>query len=364
MNDKQRQLVKSLVDRLEGNKYQFFSDLNSKIKSHVSAKKTEECLILVTTPINGGSPVKWYPTLVDPNEGLRYVYRLVAFLQQKDYYSSSSKQWYKIDSVLTEEVIQITIDSFKKFYQDNQELIAINIIAAIGMDRQIANSVAETIVKNNKFTRFASKRAQEAIQNFLINSFGDQIHEVANSLGHQIVVASQHLMTSTIVTTVTGKVVTVATYALATPAVKIMLVKYSALIMSHMGIFIGKLMAMPAIKVALTKLIGLSVVAALVKIITIKVGISVGTAVTMVVIPVLLLLLGKEWIDFPTKLGNSIADSIHKELGAEFAATNQNILEKMVENFLDNWVMEFAENIADDEEISQCLKEIKKLVEA
>jgi hypothetical protein len=313
----------------------------------------------VTTPILGGSPVKWYP-----NEGHRYIYRLIAFLKQEDYYSSSSHQSYKVDSSLTEEVVQITIDHFIDYYQDYQGLIAEHLIAAIGINRQYSQAFITTIVERNKVTRYASSKIKEKLVDALIHSLADKIPDFTGSLAHQIHIAAHKIMGQSIVTSLSGKALTVAFHTISTPMVKMMLIKYSSLIMSHIGVVLTKLMALPAIKAAIGKLVFLSVATTLVKIISIKLGLSVASTVTIVLVPILFGLLALEWSGFSKKLGDSIAKSTIEQLGGQFAATNHNILDNLFDEFLDCKVTEFGEIIADDEEITKNLKRILELIKA
>jgi hypothetical protein len=146
--------------------------------------------------------------------------------------------------------------------------------------------------------------------------------------------------------------------------VKVMIMKITYYIAAHIGVVIGKLMAVPAIKAIITKLVVVSVVAAMVKAIALKTGMSVGAAITVVLIPVLLAFVAMEWTGFPEKLGGSVADSIAQELGADFSKTNTQILEGLFEEFLGDQGEELGKFIAQDEEVTKQLTNLLTLVHA
>jgi hypothetical protein len=350
-------LLKSLIDKLEGKKYQFLNTLKADIKSHISSKKTEDCLILVTTPLSGGSKVTWYPS-----EGLPYVQRLIAFLSKNNY--SESGKTYKVDSILTEEVIQIVTKAFTRFYEENQQLIADYAVAAIAVDQKIANCLFNSLVTNNKATRFASDRVKGAIKDFLIGGFQERVNDFTGTIGHKISITAHKAISAPIATALAAKLSTAAAHAASMSVVKVMIMKIAYYIAAHIGVVIGKLMAVPAIKAIITKLVVVSVVAAMVKAIALKTGMSVGAAITVVLIPVLLAFVAMEWTGFPEKLGGSVADSIAQELGADFSKTNTQILEGLFEEFLGDQGEELGKFIAQDEEVTKQLTNLLTLVHA
>lgn len=352
-----KDLLKSLISELEGKKYQFLSALESDIKYHISSKKTEDCLILVTTPLHGGSKVKWYPV-----EGLPFVERLIAFLRKKNY--SESGKTYKVDSILTEEVIQIVAKAFTRFYEENQQLIADYAVATIAVDRRIADSLFSSLIVNNKATRFASDRVKSAIKDFLISSFQERVNDLTGTIGHKISVAAHKAISAPIATALAAKLSTAAAHAASMSVVKVLIVKITYYIATHVSLVIGKLMAVPAIKAIITKLVVVSVVAAMVKAIALKTGMSVGAAITVVLIPVLFAFLAMEWTGFPEKLGGSVADSITQELGGSFSKTNAQILGGLFTEFLGDQGEELGKVIAQDEEVTKQLTNLLTLIHA
>lgn len=357
--------LKFLIDKLEEKKPKFLADLRTAIESHISSKKTEDCLILVTRPTSGGGTTIWYP-FGKLSQVQSYVPRLIAFLNplnDQKIYKESGRE-YIVDSVLTDEVVQIVTNQFTQFYKDNQQLISEYALVIIASDQRIADCLLNSLVKNNKATRFATERIKGGVKDFLLGSFQERVHDFTGILGHKISIAAQHAVAAPITTAVAAKLATAVSHAASYSTSKVIIMKISTYVASHLGTVVAKVMAVPAIKAVITKLITASVVAALVKAIVVKTGMGLGSAVTVVLVPILLVFLAAEWMGFSEKLGEDIADSISKELGGDFSKTNSQILTGLFEEFLGDQGEELGKMIAQDEEVTKQLTNLLTFIHA
>lgn len=347
------QALTALVEKLQGKKYKLLNELKSSVKKHIAAKKTEDCLIVVTKPVNERttSGVRW-----DWSDGLPFVQRLICFLQQKNYRGNGKT--YIVDSILTEEVAAIVSRSFSIFYKSESELISKYAVAHILENQKIAKALVESLVKNSKVARYASNKVKHQMMDILLNGLLSQKEQIQSQIGHSIVVGTSKATAAIVSSKLVTSIGTAATSAMG----KVMVKHISVYIIKSIGVVTTKVMSVPIIKALVMKFAAAAIVGAFVKFIAVKAGISIGAAVAVVLLPILVGILAHEWDSFPEKLGESIASSICGEIDTNFIKTNKEALTNVFQQLLEEQVEAIGKHLAENEEIADKMGEILDFV--
>jgi hypothetical protein len=335
-----KDLLDDLVKALDAKKTPFLADLRSSIKEHISKKKTEDCLILVTEPIDGSrSKLKWYPL-----QGLAYASRFLAFVRKKNYVESYT--CYTVDSVLTDEVIQLVTEKITRFYEKNNDVIANYFMQMLLKDKELTNALCQTLL-DSKVTRFLSNRSKRAVMELLLSSFYSQFDQV------------KHIAATKIAAAVSA--------AAAVPVVKAITTQVTHFIATHLGVIMVKLMAIPAVKslivMAVKKFVVAAIISGFVKLVVAKLGVGVGSAVAITLVPILVGILAWEWMNFPTKLGEEVANAVAIGLESDFSETNNLILSKIFEQ-VGQEATNIGKSLADDPDIQNQVDVLISLVHA
>ena len=349
------QALTALAEKLEDKKHLFLGELRSSVSAHVSSKRTEDCLVVVTKPAAAphSAGVNWYW-----NDGLPYVSRLISFLRKKDHRDGFST--YHVDSILTEEVATIVADSFSSFYTSERDLISEYAIAHILENQTIANGLIDSLVEGSKLTRYASKRIKHEIKDIMLGGLLSQTDYIQSKIGHSIVVG-----TSKVTAAIVSSKLAVSVGAAASSAIGKVIVRKVALYVSkNIGAVAAKVMAVPIIKALVMKFAVAAIISAFVKFIAVKTGVGIGAAVAIVLLPLLAAVLIHEWTTFPEKLGKSIADSISNELSDSFVATNKQALSHVFQELLEDQVTAIGKHLAGDEEVAEQISELLDFVDA
>lgn len=349
------QALTALAEKLEDKKYVFLSELRSSVTAHVAAKKTENCLIMVTKPVSApdSTGVNWYW-----NDGLPYVSRLISFLRKKNHREGFNI--YSVDSVLTEEVAAIVAESFSKFYTRESELISEYAIAHVLENHKIAEGLIDSLLEGSKLTRYASNRIKHEIKDVLLGGLLSQTDYIQSKIGHSIVVGTSKATAAIVSSKLAISIGSAASSAIG----KVIMKKVALYVSKNIGIVAAKVMAVPIIKALVMKFAAAAIISAFVKFIAMKTGMGIGAAVAIVLLPVLALVLSHEWTAFPEKLGKSIAESICAELDNSFVATNTQALSNVFQQLLEDQVEAIGKSLAGDEEVAEQISDLLSFVHA
>lgn len=355
-----REILNSLVGQLGEKKVPFLQGLSSDVKKYISGKTTEHCLGLRVIPLSGDG----YETVLYPSLSLdlaSYVSKLIPFLFKSNYKEYGIE--YKVDSVLTNEVVDIVSERYQQFYKGNQDIISDHVIICIASQEDISDVLFQTIVNNNSATKLASKEIKQHVVDFLKHSLHAKLQEMSSSLGHStIAIVNRALSNSVVSSVVTNISLIIGKVAAAsiTKTIGAIVVKNTAIYVSHnLGIILAKVMAIPAIKAFITKFVLAAILAGFIKVIVVSTGASVGTVLLFILIPILVAFIAYEWIHLPEKLGDAISGSIGGELATNFSTTNNKIVSELFEQFLGDKGRSLGLSMANDDELT---KELMKLL--
>ena len=349
------QALTALAEKLEGKKHQFLRELETSVKTHVAAKKTEDCLIVVTRPVGDehSAGVKWYW-----NDGLPYVSRLISFLRRKNFSTNGTS--YGVDSILTEEVAAIVAGSFSKFYTSESALISEYAIAHILENEKIANGLIDSLVKGSKLTRYASARLKHQMKDLMMNGLLSQTEHIQNQIGHSIVTGTTKATAAIVSSKLAASVGTAASSAIG----KVIMKKVAVYVTKNIGVATTKLLAGPVIKALVMKFAAAAIVSAFIKFIVVKTGIGIGAAIAIVLLPLLAAVLAHEWSSFPEKLGDSIAESICAELSDSFVKTNKEALSNVFQQLLEDQMEAIGRHLVGDAEVAEGISELLSFIHA
>lgn len=331
-------IVQKILNALQEKKEPFFDKLRDSIRVYVSSKSTSECLELVTRQKDDTILAHW-----TGSDGLNYVKRLIAFCRKKDF------DGYQIDSGLTDGIVKLVTDELSSFYQDNSEAISKYLLQAMLQDKKASTAFFDTLF-DSTIVRYISNEAKHQAMILLLEAIDvntDQIKEIMKQ------------KVTTFATIIFAK-------AVASPIAKAIMTKAAYILAIHLKVLIPKLLAIPAIKsmiiIAIKKFVIAAVVASFIKLIVAKTGLSAGTAVAIILLPIVLGILAYEWLTFPEKLGRGIAEGVIAEWDKNFTETNKTIIEKLLEDFIGNEAENFGKSLADNEEIQEAIQQLLNLV--
>lgn len=325
--------ISQLAARLGTDKDDFLEALADRIERRIASKNTSECLTLVLTK-NGTASETW-----EPSEGIPYAQRLIAFMRGKDFAGS------KVDSALTKEITDLTIDEFNTFYKRHDALIAQTFSEAMLQEPRIQEALM-IAMGNSKTFAYASAAARKQVMDVLMGVLKSQAGDVAQVVGAKV----------------SAGAVTAATAAASIPIVKTLMIKLGAMLAVHLKVLLVKLIAIPAVKHAIVILVKKFVIVAIVggiaKLILAKAGIGLGAAVAIILAPIIAWIIVHEWRNFPNKLAKEVAQGVRNELNRSFQDTNETILNTMYNGALDQAGQQINQWINEDEDIANVVSDL------
>jgi len=339
-----------LIQHLENDKEKFLSDLRSDIRKKISSKSPAECLEIVT--IREGKSVKWYIS-----EGVPYIKRLVSYLRKKNY--DEDGRIYEVDSALTSEILDVVTKKMTSTIEKHQDLIADMAIAEIFLNEATQQQFINVLLQG-KSVKIINAKGKSMIAAALLNGIQQKFHNLSSSIASQFSDKVTQALAIASKSTIASNVTSIATKIIASAGGKVILTKLSIVIGKSLAPLIAKILAMPAIKIALKKIIVAAVISSMAKFISAKIGMSIGAAIWVVLIPVIAYFLIKDIIELPDKLSVAISDAVTSDIRSNYTKTMSEIVTGLIANLTSNSVIEeIGKNLGDDPEVA---KELSKLI--
>ena len=292
------QLVDEIAGLLEPERDQLIEGSRSRVKKYISGQGSE-CLKLIEHKRGG---TKIWMLGADP----RYVARLSAFcVNRPPTYSGN-----RLDSGLTQPVVNIVTEEFEKVYDRKSEAIGDAIATELLSDEEFAKAVVSQILDNS-----ASRKLNSKVRGQVIDLVLEQISQEVSQASMDAVSAK-----------VSSSVASVAAQPI-TAKIALMVTK---LIAANSKVIIAKIVASKAAKLAIAaavnKFVAAAIVAALAKAFAAKFGISVAGATTVVLIPIILAYITYEIATFPEHLGERSRTSLRLNFAATTTASIETLL--------------------------------------
>ncbi len=302
--------ITDVVNSLEDKKYAFLGSVQYEVRQFVANQSIEKCLTIVERNKDGSIHSKWYPK--DFVEG--YLPRLIAFCRKKDY---NGRQ---LDSALTDDVVNIVVKEYEKFYSDNSDLLSKALLKKIIEDKAFQKIFTDNLSKS--MTGTVPVTVKNKIAALLIAGIHDGnnislVDSAAKSIGDT-----------------TTKIVS---YAASVPIIKTI----TTFIVTHFGfqikMLVIKVLSTAAAKGMLVALIkkavAAKILAAIIVLVGAKIGIvSGGAVIAWILIPILVAFIAREVYILPEKLSEKVSTEIGNELSGEFKVINTKVVSQIFAN--------------------------------
>lgn len=329
------ELVIDLVNTLGEKKSDFLVRTELSINAYIRSQGAG-CMAIVEKQKDGSVYKIWK---LAPSAD--YAQRLLAFCRRKDFNGR------ELDSGLTEGVVNLVIREFEDLYDTNSEEIARVFTVFLIKNEVLSRSMVTTLV-DSQAIGFTSDKVKGQIISLILTNLSHLLH------------------------TTTAKTVLAATgQAIAAAAAKPIGTKIAMLITQHVAIYVKaiamKILASGAVKnlivLAVKKFIIVAIVGTVVKTIGIKLGISTGGVVVLILLPLLVWYIAHDIYTFPSHLGKKVSQKVVEELDDKFVEINREVFDVVVERFLDSGVDTLAAHLAKVGAIQVGLKELVEQVE-
>ena len=317
-------VVQALVDSLEQQKPNFLSNVRVNVSNYIR-NAGSDCLTVVERSSDGSVASTWRP-----GANTNYARRLVAFCR------GVKHDGKVLDSALTDPTVAVVTREFEKLYESQHEVFATAMAGDLVRDEVFARGLIDSVVQSKSIALITDGARQLAAKQLLV----------------QLQAGFHTLVTSSIGKTVGHSVAA----AVATPVgqkIALLLVKALSI---HMKAIILKMLSSVAVKKAIMlyakKFIAAAVLAGVAKAIAVKLGISAGGAVMLILLPVLAAYLIYEVTTFPKQLGEKVAERVVQELDASYRSLNTEIAQSMADAVLTVGLGALASQLAQDSELS------------
>ncbi len=333
-----KNIIDSILSKLKGKKKPFLDEVELAVFRFINKTSINDCLTIVMRDSSGNIISTWTPK--DVLDG--YLPRFVAFMRKRQY------KGLFVDSYLTDKVVEIVTNKFKKFYKSNTDLISKPLLEALLKDSVFVNTLSNHIIER------AGSTLPSAIRSKLTTVL---IHKLETSVSQDIVSS-----TANAISVLTAQVVGVATAIPITKSMAMLLMKYFAVLMKGT---VAKVLASAAVKSMLAatvkKLVAVKILGALITLVASKLGLSAsGTVIGIVVAPLLIAFIAHEINTLPKKLAEKVSKEVRNELDGQYTSVNRDIVTNIVKNVLGTGISVFANDVANDPEMKKTISELAK----
>lgn len=323
--------VTEIVNILGGKKRLFLDSVENAINSHISHRSWQDCLTIVLRNSNGSVRSTWYPSEIADG----YTPRFIAFLRKKEY------KGYAVDSVLTDDVVNLVSDKFSSFYKENSDCISKPLLDQLLKDHVFVEQLSKQVIEISNGTLPSAIKSQmtTAIVHYIESSMNVNISHIC---GHMIATSTTNIVA----------------FATALPISKAMMAVMAKSMAVYMKVVIAKVLASTAMKTmmmtAVKKIVAAKIIATMITLVGAHLG---GMSIAWVVIPLLAAFIAYEVTNLPEKMGKKVSEAVRAELYGKFDNINTNIAQQIVSSFSTSILSLLASDIANDDEIKGMLKQ-------
>ncbi len=331
-----KELVDALTVKLGENKQTFLSELRAELKSYIQGQG-KNCLTIVEHKSWGK---KSWELSASPD----YVKRLIAFCREKDFDGN------KLDSGLTEPIIERIADKFSGLYAQQEQHLAELLAHRVMTDKTMSAALVDGIVGTAAHS--LTEGAKQKLAALLLEPIKQSAAQIVQSSAGQ---AAAH--------TVISAVKSSAAHMSAPIAAKIAILLAQSL-STTLKVVLAKVLASAALKAAIAaavkKFLVAAIVAAIVKLVAAKFGITALGAFVWVLIPLIAAYITYEVIVFPETLGEKVSEKVVSDLAGSFDQINRSAMETVVSEVFANGVGGLGAQIGKSEAMQQLIAELIK----
>ena len=334
--------LQSVVTAINSDKQRFMQDLQSRIEESVSKKRKRDCISVVTISPSGRR-VTW-----NPDDGVQFYPRFWAFLWNRSNYIENNVH-YKLDSGLTEGILKEVIDCYQSLILRHEIAIVDLVRIEIVTNEALKNVFLNTILQDKRFAKLAVPAMKRMLTDTLFHGLQERFQEIGSNIASDVTSKANSILMNTVSSGIASKSVAIAAKAATSGAGKVIITKLSLSISKALGPVLVKLLAKPAITAVLKKYIMVAVIGSLAKFVMAKFGIGIGAAMSIVVVPLIILWLINDVKNFPEKLGHDLGIALTEELNSGFSNQVQEIVTGLLSGLVSNEaVKKFAEAMLAD----------------
>jgi hypothetical protein len=332
----------ALIGALGADRDRVIADIQAAVRDHISGRTTPQCLELVRRH-RAGQIIARHPPRPTP----RYAGLILDL-----YRGTPQPDGITLDSAMSDDLAEVVVARFQALYEQHNDAVCRLLLTRIVSDDRVLHRIVDALLDSSS-AAFATKRTKDAVFAQLVwylkaaavspvHQLGDSLASVAPAIG--------------------ARVAALAGGAMALGAMKLLVLKIMQVMLAHLGRLAGKLLAVPAVKAAVTALVKkyvvLAVIAGIMKMIAAKASISAGAVVALIAAPIIAWFMYREWTRFPRRLADSVSTRLAGELGQGFDAINRAILGEMLRYVGGKGAAELAEAVAEDPEIKAALRRL------
>lgn len=306
------QAVEQILGILEEQRSAFLDDLQYAVQEQIQ-NQGADCLTIVERNPDGSVHATW-----QLQASIDYLERLNAFTAQQEEYNG-----YKLDSVLSDPVIEVVVKRFEHFYKMNSTQMARVMLRDYG----IATSLIENVLERNAEIDMTA-RAREKAARVVV----EELHEQLSTQSGEIV--------STTASAATNQQIADLVLGLLT---------------LQMQAVILKVIAFPLINQVLIlivqRFVARTIIAAIVRFVAVRIGVGVGGATMIFLLPIMAAWIAHDILNFPRELGRNIAIEVRKSLEKHFETINREVVEAIYDEFSTTGVQQLSQEIAGNDEM-------------
>lgn len=340
-----REVLLSLVDKLEISKKLFLNQIRQDIKTYISTQSAKDSLTIMTKQIGAEAPsVSW-----EPRDGIAYATRFIPFLMGKDFREKGVN--YAIDSMLTPGIAKIIGENFSHFYQEKEDIIKEYAIIYLYQEAKIIKSIAQVFIEDIPPNSMDKKEWEELLTGVIFGALSEKVEGFQLQIDGKVEKSFKYNSNN-------NQKLTEVTPLLMIKISNIMFDKIKTIIEQRMGIIISNLMTMPIFQKLIPQTVAAIIIGNLLEVIIIESGLSIGAMSAIVLVPIFIGVLIYEYQTFSKKLAEKISTSVYKELEQSFSKINLELVENIFESIFSQQGRILGKMLLEDRQLKKDIKEL------
>jgi hypothetical protein len=308
--DKAQILDQLAVTLQDGDKKQaFLDDLQYAVRYYIE-EQGSDVLTIVERDDNGDIHQVW--RLAASGD---YIERLLAFLRNDDY------RGRKLDSTLTDPIIEVVVKKFARFYEANGAHIARTLL----QDRRFTEKLVENVV--DQHTELNARLRRRAIQ------------VITDELQAQLRSRSGELVSATASATATKQIAVILDEQLAYQIQGLVLKVVALPVINQMLLFV------------IRKFIVSTILYSVIRFFAVKLGVGIGGATMIFLLPIIALWIARDIANFPTELGRQVGEQVREQLNEHYDEINRYVMSEVYDEFTRVSIEQLTEGLANDEDL-------------
>ena len=334
-------LTNTLND-LDKTKGQFLTTVENRVHSLIAnGTSRRDCVAIIEIRKNG---TRTRIGMSDPKD---YSRRFVVLLKAGKQSGLPEYKGAKLDSYLTEPILDRVTQVWTEHYQANSALIADGMVAKLQDDPRILKELMTQIAAALRSTGSPlTEHMYRAVYHILTQEVSSHVSQ------HSMAEVSQHVAT-TLSSSAGQHVVASVSASLVTALAHVL----GKLLLKHIGTAAFKTAVVGFVK----KMIIKSVVTGVFTSIAASAGVATtGSLLLWIVVPVIAAFAAYEIHEFPRKLAGKVAPQVRAGVGGEFRASNESALQAIFQQAVVGNLTQIAGIVAADSDFVQTVEEAAK----